>query len=163
MIDRLGEEPVLGRALFVARVDRLDDWPTTVADPPRHFVAFLAVDAAGVADETIVQFGDKLLDQGAAYVCTWGPECERVHDRVDDARDAGVSVADDDAVVPTTWHAGESLDQALWFALYAACPHDRYIETCGSLLAVVAGPDEWEVHIRRRFSDPRRFMADVAL
>jgi hypothetical protein len=163
VIERLGDEPVLRRSLYAARLERLDDWPEAIDEPPPHFVAFLALDPAGVADEVLIRFADKLLDQGAAYICAWGPDCERVHDRVDDARAAGVSVADDDAVVPTTWHAGEPLDQALWFALYAACPHDRYIETCGSLLAVVSGPDEWEEQVRRRLSNPRQLMTDVAL
>jgi hypothetical protein len=62
----------------------------------------------------------------------------------------------------TTWHADESLAEALWFALFAACPTDRYIETCASVLAIVAGPSEWADQIRQRFEDPRGLTADVA-
>ena len=26
----------------------------------------------------------KLIDQGAAYFCLWGPDCERMHDLIDE-------------------------------------------------------------------------------
>ena len=53
------------------------------------------------------------LDQGAVYVCVWGPDCERVHDIIDEVivnRNPGET---DEDVIMTTWHDDEALNEAL--------------------------------------------------
>jgi hypothetical protein len=65
--------------------------------------------------------------------------------------------------VTTTWHADDTLDEALWFALFAACPKDELLDLGGSVLALVVGRDDWAEHVRRRLSDPGALHNDVAL
>jgi hypothetical protein len=84
-----------------------------------------------------------------------------VHDIFDEAL-AGPTPEDDEDLVTTTWHADDTLDEALWFAVFVACPHDPYIPTCGSVLAVVVANDEWAEQARRRLADPRALLHDVA-
>ena len=160
MIDRVATEPTHDRTLYFASAPSFAAWPATIDEPRRHFVVFLAADARGVPDDEITDLADKLLSQGAAYVSVWGPDCRRVHDAFDDALRRRLPDVDD-ALVMTTWHEEEELDSALWYAIVVACPQDAFLETCGSLLAIVVG-DGWSDHVRRRLADPVRLNADVA-
>ncbi len=160
MIERLGTDATQERGLYLARLLAVDEWPEEIGEPTPHFVVFLAMDARGVPDDEIARLADKLLRQGAAYVCAWGPDCQRVHDLFD-AAISELFPLDEDALVMTTWHADEELDQALWFALFSACPDDPFLETCGSLLAIVVGNDGWAAHVERRLADPAGLNADV--
>lgn len=160
MIERIGSDGTQERALYLARLGDVGEWPADLAEPGAHFVVFLAMDARPVREAAILRLAGALLEQGAAYVCTWGPDCERVHDLFDVA--VGERFPDEDAaLVMTTWHADDDLDQALWFAMFSACPDDEFIETCGSLVAIVVGNDEWAEHVRRRLADPAGLNADV--
>ena len=160
MIERLGTDPSQQRALYLAQLADAGEWPDEQVEPDAHFVAFLAMDARRVPDEQIARLADALLGQGAAYVCAWGPDCQRVHD-VFDAAIRERFPGEDEALVMTTWHADDELDQALWFAMFSACPDDPFVETCGSLLAIVVGNDEWADQVRRRLADPAGLNADV--
>jgi hypothetical protein len=149
----VGVEPTNERAMFVLEVPRIEDYPATIENPGPHFVAFVAADSTGTADEALDAFARSLLRQGASYVCAWGPGCDRLHDVVDVVQD---EVADDpDAVVMTSWHEDESLDEALWFALFATVPDQRYIETTDSVLVVVVAEAKWAAQIRGRLGNPK--------
>jgi hypothetical protein len=108
---------------------------------------------------------EKLLAQGAVYVCAWGPACERVHDCFDyaivDMELSGAMSEEEDALVMTTWHTDEDLDNVLWEALYASLPSDRYLDECRAVLAVSVGPRDWADRIRARFADVRALEDDV--
>ena len=160
MIERIDSDGTQERALYLARLGDAGDWPDRLDEPGAHFVVFLAMDARQVPDAAIARLAGALLAQGAAYVCAWGPDCQRVHDLFDAA--VGERFPDEDAaLVMTTWHADDDLDQALWFAMFSACPDDEFIETCGSLVAIVVGNDEWADQVRRRLGDPASLNADV--
>lgn len=161
MIER--PDPAREPPLLLAYVPRIVDWPERLDELRAPFVLFLAVDANEVDDEPIGQLARKMLAQGVTYVCAWGPGCERVHDAFDDELAAQGLVEEDDALVSTTWHADDTLDEALWFALFAACPKDELLETGGSVLALVIGREDWAEHVRRRLSDPGGLHNDVAL
>jgi hypothetical protein len=155
VIERVGEEPVFGRKLYLAELDGLDDLPDEFAEPRPYFVLFLAVDAMDVPDPVLTAFARKTLARGAAYICAWGPGCERVHDVFDAERG--------ESSVITTWHDDESLDQALWFALFVAFPDESLLASEQSVLAVVVGGEDWAEHVRQRLTDPGALHADVAL
>jgi hypothetical protein len=161
VIERPG--PGVEPPLFLAYLPRIEDWPERLEELHPHFVAFLALDATGVGDEPIGQLARKLLAQGVAYVCAWGPECDRVHDIFDDELAAQGLVDEDDVLVATSWHADDTLDEALWFALFAASPKEELVETGGSVLALVVAREDWAEHVRRRFADPAGLHRDVAL
>src|SRR6266436_4790686 len=92
----------------------------TLADKTTHssanFGLFVALNANGVADDSILQSAKKLLSKGLACLCTWGPDCERVHDLFDVAARGINSALSGDNVIMTTWHSSESLEEALWFS-----------------------------------------------
>src|SRR5215510_49646 len=67
-------------------VDSLADIPALIQTSNAHFVLFLALDGSGVETESIYSTAELLLDRGMVYVCVWGPDCERVHDAIDQPR-----------------------------------------------------------------------------
>lgn len=148
MIELVGVEPVNERALYVTEIPELGEWPEAIDEPKPHFAAFVAADATGLSDEELREFAHRLLGQGAVYVSAWGPGCERVHDAVDGERD------DSKPVVMTTWHADDTLDEALWFALFASFPDEAYVESCDALLAIVVRDPGWAAHVRGRIGNP---------
>jgi hypothetical protein len=155
VIERVGEEPVFERQLFLATLDRLEDYPEELTEPGRNFVLFLAVDGMDVPDAVLTAFARTVLEQGAAYVCVWGPGCEHVHDFFDAERG--------DRLVLTTWHDDETLDQALWFSLFVAFPDESLLAKGQAVLAVVVGHEDWAEQVRGRLSDPGTLHRDVAL
>ena len=157
MIEAIGRDRINGRDLFLARLAELEAWGDELPGIDAEFVAFVALDATHVSDVELERFASKLLKQRAAYLCAWGPGCERVHDVFDAVRDR-----DAPAPVTTTWHADDTLDQAVWFALYTACPHDRYIETCAATVCIVVARDDWAEQVRAALADPAALTARVA-
>ncbi|MDP9351207.1 MAG: hypothetical protein M3P51_06680 [Chloroflexota bacterium] len=133
---------------------RLDPWSL----PSPHFACLLACDAHDMDDEVIVATANQLFDRGLAYFCAWGPDCQRVHDLVDDVillrelDHPNYPEGDDERYpVMTTWHSEETLDEALWYLLFAARPDEVYEATCKSRLAISVGNDEWGAEIEMRF------------
>jgi hypothetical protein len=49
-----------------------------------RFRLFVAADVMGVAVGAIGQFAHTALATGMVYFCTWGPDCQRFHDIVDE-------------------------------------------------------------------------------
>ena len=157
MIERVGRDRINKRHLFLARVATVDAWQRELPGIDGEFVAFVALDATTVGDAELERFASKLLRQRAAYVCAWGPQCERVHDIFDSVRDR-----ESPAPITTTWHADDTLEQAVWFALYTACPHDRYIETCSATLFIVVDREDWAEQVQAALADPEALTARVA-
>ena len=118
-------------------------------------------DASEVSAERISEFARKLLDSGAVYICTWGSDCERVHDIIDEEEVGPNPPPHVDRVVMTTWHAGEPLAEAIWFVLNNSWPDEGYRDGCASTLGVTIGSAEWAAEIHSTFSDPRGFSAGV--
>lgn len=143
-----------GRKLFFAQISGLADWPISIVEPEGHFVLFVAADVTDAPDADLEAFARKLVTQGAVYTCAWGPGCRRLHHSFDAADIALNPESDADHVILTTDHADESLDEALWEALFSAWPAATYESTCNSLLAIAVASDEWASAIRRRLEDP---------
>jgi hypothetical protein len=145
------------RGLYLAHVADVDDWPGRVEAPAPHFVVLLAMDATSVDDRRLAGLAAKLMDQGMVYLCAWGPGCERVHDAFDDERTRRGETDDD--FVPTTWFDDEALDDALWYAVVAVAPVDRYYESCRAVLVIVVAQPEWRDRARAAFADFDAFSA----
>lgn len=124
--------------------------------PGGHVTCLPAWDAALVSVETVARVAEQLLAAGCVYLCAWGPDCERVHDIFDEVIVGdGSQTPDDDAIVMTSWHAAQSLDDALWFLLHCANPADRYAQSCRSAVAIVVGEEAgWRGTVRRALSHP---------
>ena len=160
MIERFGRDFLNGRELLLTTIADLAAWPRKLPEVDGDVVAFVAMDARGMPEGELEAFAEKLIRQRAAYFCAWGPDCHRVHDAFDRVRDREESIPTDESVM-TTWHDDEALDDAMWFALYTACPHDRYIETCTSTLFIVVANEEWATQIRAALQDPDALTARV--
>jgi hypothetical protein len=145
VIELVGVEPTHERAMYVVELPRLGDYPDELERPGPHFVAFVAADVAAASDEELARFARTLVTQGASYVCAWGPGCERLRDAVDEVRDD----------VTTSWHQDDTLDEALWFALFATVPDERYLETTDAVLAVVVAEPKWAAQVRGRLGNPK--------
>src|ERR1041385_553830 len=102
-------------------VVRLQDlsWPASLQLPNSRFRLFVAADSRDSSTDAISEFVLAALQRGMVYCCAGGPGCERFHDIVDEIvvedglserRFVGPTTAD---VIMTTWHADESLEEAL--------------------------------------------------
>ena len=94
----------------------------------------------------------KLLDAGAVYVCVWGPDCERVHDIIDEEAVGLDPDPTNDSVVMTTWHSKEPLGDAIDFAIELSVPDQAHIDDCRSTIGISIGSTSWGEEIRRAFS-----------
>jgi hypothetical protein len=86
-----------------------------------------------------------LLRHGIAYLCVWGPDCERVHDQFDLER---VPDEPKGRVVMTTWHSKESITDALWFFATCAEPDEGFESECTDWVAISVANEAWAETIR---------------
>ena len=155
----------LRRAIYSLNAATPDD--VIQAVPPanlagKHFALFLAWDARAVPGETIFTFAQKLIRAGLSYIVAWGPDCERVHDIFDDADIAENPESNEQrAVIMSTWHERESLEQALWFAVYCACPDAAYESTTISTIAAAIGNQRWARAVQTNLDDLSKLNASA--
>jgi hypothetical protein len=147
-IQYAGQSEASNRGLFSLYLADFGSMPGSILLPSAHFVAFLAADPAGVDPKIIADFAKKLLGSGCVFFCTWGPDCERVHDIFDE------KCYENEPVILTTWYSQDTLDEALRFFVFNTWPADEYQATCRSALAISVGQLEWYKQIRKRFADP---------
>ncbi|MFP5380177.1 MAG: hypothetical protein ACLGHP_10610, partial [Vicinamibacteria bacterium] len=118
MIRQHAFDDATGRRLFSLEVESADALPP-LALPSRHFVCLIAWDARGVPFHEVSSLVLPLLRAGASYVVCWGPDCQRVHDIVDQVAHSFRSDFDapEDSCVNMTWQASKPLREALWMFL----------------------------------------------
>jgi hypothetical protein len=119
--------------------------------PSAHTVLLIAADAHGVSVDVIACVAKRLLSSGLIYVCVWGPDCERVHDIFDEVH-VGDGCTEPSFTLMSTWHAKESLDEAIWFFIRCAFPLDTEIEAT-SYVAVTVGHTDWAEAVNGALSD----------
>jgi hypothetical protein len=140
----LGRLDRVGRAFYVATVTGADDWPAW-DDPIGRFVAFTALDARGISSTELRRLAAGLLDRGCVYSCSWGPEARYVEQAFDnEAIERGPQWDD----VMTTGSETDSLDDALWYAVWSAWPMD---DVAADAVVIVTG-EEWAEEILARLS-----------
>jgi hypothetical protein len=120
-----------------------------LALPPSHFVTLLAWNADGASTETVSSVVEKLFAGGASYLCTWGRDCERVHDIAEEI-DAYPSelASPEKAVRMTTWHDNETLPELARFFLENTEPDEYYASSTKSALVLCIGPAEFAAKVR---------------
>lgn len=141
-----------GARCFLLQIDAWSAWPDELA-LPTPFCLLLVGNAAQTGSEVIELVARRAFDAGCAYVCAWGPDCERVHDRFDLV---AIQPSDDAKreLVMTTWHADQPLRDAVFFAVWAAYPDDAFGGPCRSVLAVVVDNSDWAAEVMAGFADP---------
>lgn len=129
----------------------------------RHFACLLAWDARGASAEAVSSLATPLLRAGASYVACWGPDCERVHDIVDECLSdptAGLELPPEGDVM-TSWHADDPLREAIWFFLRCSAPYDSLAASTRAGLAVSVGSPAWATEIAAALDDPAGFVSRV--
>jgi hypothetical protein len=117
--------------------------------PSKSFRLFVAADITEVSTQTVSDFALAALNQGMVYLCSWGPDCERFHDIVDEVlvednigqqKFARPNSSD---VIMTTWHANDSLEDAIDFFATLAVPTDGFAPDSDSRLVVCVANQQW--------------------
>jgi hypothetical protein len=144
------DEDFPSKIISFCAADSLTELPALIHPSNAHFVLFLAIDGREVETETIYSVSEKLLDRGMVYACVWGPDCESVHDSIDQPRFRRQPGETDGSVVITTWHAEDPISEAVWFFLNCAWPADDYVHTCSDWIAAVIGNPAWEAEVRAK-------------
>jgi hypothetical protein len=138
------------RTFYLCQSNLLANLAEQIEPTSRFFGLFLALDARGIEDVVILDFAREMINKGMACLCTWGPDCERVHDLFDSVLCAEIPEPTDRNVVMTTWHSDEPLREALWYFAIAACPAEDYWWTCTDWVAGCVGNSDWENTIRNK-------------
>jgi hypothetical protein len=140
----LGFDDATKRAIFLLTLDSLNGLWVRPNSDGRHFVCFCAMDARAMSADELGEFCSRLLHLGCAYPCTWGPDCQRVHDIMDEEI-VGDNPPDTDwGDVMTTWHSKDSLEDALQFFLTCTTPDEVFApDACSSGLIITVGSTEW--------------------
>jgi hypothetical protein len=153
-VRRLAYDPETDRDLYILSVNSVEDIPDFVLNSKLFGVLFVW-DSSDTPDQGLVSIGKKLIGLGAAHFCTWGPDCERLHDAIDHADHN--SDRPDGAVLMTTWHDKEPLKDALWFFLNTAFAHGAYDTECRASIAIVVNNPTWAQECAEALEDPRAF------
>jgi len=150
----VGFDEITEREIFCVAASTFGQLPPSFALPSKRFVALLVADTTQDDVATLSRFAESLVTSGCVYFCTWGPGCEHAHDIMDECS------LDIDPVIITTWHADESLDEALCFFLRNTWPDEKYSED-GSALAITVGSAEWAAQVERSLRDRDSLTDDV--
>ena len=143
----LGLDLETNREIYLLSLDSVNDRDWTRCGSG-HFICFCAMDAREIPDTEIAAFCSHLLHLGCAYFCAWGPDCERVHDRMDQEAIRAHLPPRDHGVVMTTWHANDDLQAALFFLLNCTEPDVDYAPNgCSSALIIAIGRPDWSAAI----------------
>jgi hypothetical protein len=136
-------------------------WPR-LSVPVRRFRLFVAADLRTISTDEIADFARNALSSGMVYICAWGPDCERLHDVVDEivvADEIGerrfVGPTESDTIM-TTWHNGETLDDALEFFLQCSRPTEGFAVDSEYWLALSLSNPEWAGTIQRSLQESSR-------
>jgi hypothetical protein len=146
----LGHHSASNREVYLLTLDDLDA-PFTLPDiQGRHFTCFCALNAEGLPADQLGKFCSHLLQLGCAYLCAWGSDCERVHDMMDEEIVGDNPPQSYIGCVMTTWHAKDSLTDALSFFLDNTEPDEAYAPNgCNAALIISRAGSEWNTAIEK--------------
>ena len=134
-----------------------------LALPSGNFACLLAWDARDASPEAVTALVDPVLRAGASYFVCWGPDCERVHDIIDEM----VSNPDNAFGVPegfcimTTWHSPEPFRDALFHVLFCSWPDEPYEDSTHTALAISTGSSSWAAEMAEALDHPEEFIRRV--
>ena len=153
-LERMGTGKVDGRALFLLSARCVAELPTAIVVGSTYFVSLIVCDARPMSAEDVTNLARTLLKAGCVYFCCWGPDCERVHDIIDETylEMTGNPIHDDESTIMTTWHSDDSLPEAAWFVLNVAFPDDRFIDKCRAVVATCLGEPSLSDSVREAFA-----------
>ncbi len=142
------------KTIYLATCSSISDLTNEIGPVSKYFGLLLALDTTGRAVSPIFDVATQLLANGLAYLCAWGPDCERLHDIFDEAilgreLDGNASPETSNGTVMTTWHSNESLKEVLWYFVHSAFATEGYERECKDWVIATIGNAEWEQEVRR--------------
>lgn len=152
-----GHDAATGRQLLLYHVSSANAVPDSLDPDCQYFVAMLVCNARNLSVDEIAKFARKLIDNGCAYFCCWGDDCERVHDIFDEEWVGnGFDNTSNDTIM-TTWHADDTLEEFVEFSLLHTRPTSKFENDCNALIAIVIDDAEHASTIQSAFAHPVRF------
>ena len=120
----------------------------------KHFGCLLIWDATSATADDIYRVAEPLIRAGCVYFVCWGPDCEWVHDTIDELDPYFESSK---GVIMTTWHNEQPLEETIWFFLNTMWPDAAFENSFEASVAVVIGSNEWASRVRDALYEPRAF------
>ncbi len=141
------------RAVFLCPAQSIEELPAKIKTNSSNFGLLLIMDAKDKGDKELLDAATKLADKGLAYLCAWGPDCERVHDVFDEGVQKKNDELTGDDVIMTTSHADEPLVEALWFFLHSAFPTQSFQASCLDWIIAPIRNRDWEQEVRSKIQE----------
>ncbi len=155
-IKALGRDLVSARKLFHLSVKSISEISFPLGLPSRHFVLFLAWDARTTNSQLVHDLALRFVDEGVAWLCAWGPDCERVHDIFDKSFALRQDENPQPSCLMTTSH-DENLKEGIWFFLNCTVPDESLADDCSVGLAISVANETWDREITAALSDSEHF------
>jgi hypothetical protein len=131
----------------ILHISDIESVPSNLKMPTPHFKCLFVCDARRIEANKIDRAMSKLLNQGMVYLCAWGPECERVHDIVDEIVVINEIEKGEKGTIMTTWHDSDSLEEAAEFFRDLAYCDDYFSSTFGAGVVIVVNNSQWKQQI----------------
>jgi len=141
------------KELYPCAANTIGELSEKIKTTSQSFGLFLAFNAETLENEEILKPAGELVGAGLAYLCAWGPDCERVHDLFDVAARSKNDTLSGDDVIMTTWHTRDTLVEALWFFVHSAFPTQCFEMSCKDWIIAPIGNPEWEKEIRDKIDE----------
>ena len=152
-----GHDSARGRQLIVYHLPSVQSVPDSLGANSKYFVAMLVCNSQDLSTDDIASTARKLINNGCTYFCSWGDDCERVHDIFDEEWiENGFDITSDDTVM-TTWHDNETLEEFIEFSLLHTQPTSKFQNDCNTLIAIVIDDAGHASTIQSAFEYPERF------
>ena len=140
VIDKIGTDTA-GRQFALIDIPSFGEWQSIPFEWLQSFCLFLACDAEAIDTAVSSDMARNVIERGCAAVCTWGFGCEQLHDVFDEEFVAlelrgGKPFK---GTLMTTWHAGDSLEDALDYFVNVAVLDEKYAPSPRVWLAVSVG------------------------
>jgi hypothetical protein len=155
----VADDQTTRKRFHALHLSTLDQWPATLTGVAPSFGLLLACDAEHAAPRVLADVAEKAITSGVCYVVAWGAGCEKTHDAFDETYALRKLEQPDLPPIMTTWHADDSLDEALWYFVDVARLPERDEPT--DWLAVSVGWPSWADRIRQRLADLDSLRATV--
>ncbi|MHC4405872.1 MAG: DUF7684 family protein [Planctomycetota bacterium] len=155
-VERIHEHPFIEHHdLFVLECDAFAEIIPNLQLDSRHFVSLLVADFSAVSQDELVALSESMIQSGSRYFCAWGNRCQSAHGAFDVACSA--FEPDGAAVIMTTDHRDDPIEEAIWYLLNCAQPVDPYDRDCHATIAICVNATGSAQTIRRAFRNPVEF------
>jgi hypothetical protein len=119
----------------------------------------LICDATQLSDNDLATLSRTLIEAGCACLCCWGQDFERVHDLFDNQWIENGFDSETSETITTTWHAHDSIDEFIEYAVWFTEPTRTYLKECMSVVAIVIDDVDTSLKIQEVLMDPAEFYA----